>query len=468
MKNVSELSTAELHERIMKATTEIIETGLTKNYVPNWTVEQGLKEAMQNIAYGAIKSERPAKIYYDSKIESWAIRDWYKGFGKQYLYIGESEQRDDSEGMGNFGEGWKIFLLVMSRNGIKHSVSTVGFDFWGTLEKTVHGTEVLSINVEENDRKKGTKVYADVSEESWRNAAKSFAYLNGIDKAYISSNVIIPGRRGELYIQGVRIEKDNESNPLKIYYSYNLTQRNLMNRDRSHVDLREAHNAMARIVYEMDSDEVENYINLAVGKEVEHEDIARGPIVPYSDSGGQKEVWLNALAKLHACKKDKLLIASYNQSVNSKAKKKGYSILDTPEKWNFELGYLGIRKADDVIDDQYDIVEVGYHGGSSSKAKTTFSKVLKALCEMFEIKKEDLNIRYAESIANSGNQNEKKAHYDKELGVLFVDVGIADDAEELFSCLIPEVTSMLHNAETSEEFELAYIKILTSIGRSKI
>lgn len=447
---------------------EVIETGLTKNYVPKWTIEQGLKEAMQNIAYGAIKSERPAKIYYDSKFESWAIRDWYKGFGKQYLYIGESEQRDDSEGMGNFGEGWKIFLLVMSRNGIKHMVSTVGFDFWGTIEHTVHGTEVLRIHVEKNDSKKGTKVYADVSEESWRNAAKSFAYLNGIDKEYISNNLMLPGRSGELYIQGVRIEKDKESNPLNIYYSYNLTQRELMNRDRSHVDLREAHNEMARIIYKMNTEEIENYINLAIGKEVKYEDIARGPIVPYYETGGQKEVWLNALAKLHACEKDKLLIASYNQTVNSRAKKKGYSILDTPEKWNFELAYLGIRKADDVIDDQYDVVESGYSGGSLEKPKTEFSKVLKSLCALFSVEKEELNIRYAESISNSGNQIEKKAHYDKELGVLFVDVGIVENVEKLFNYLIPEITAMLHGSETSEEFESAYIKVITNIAKSKL
>lgn len=447
------------------ATIEKITTGLTANYVPYWTVVQGLKEAMQNIAYGSIKAEKPAKLYFDSKEEMWAIKDKYTGFEKKHLYIGESEQRDDEDGLGTFGEGWKIFLLVMARNNINHLVKTVGFDFFGTMEPTPHGTEVLVINIMENNQTSGTNVYANVSEQEWIQATKSFAVLQGIDLDYIRDNTIIPDRKNELWVQGVRIENEETTNPLNLYYSYNLKQRGLINRDRSHVNTELAYGKIKEIIFNMAEEDIKEYVSLALeGKDFE--DILRGPDVPYY--GGhieQKTLWLDVLAELHATTPEKLVIPSYNQAVNGEAKRRGLVLLDTPRKWDFELQYLGIRKADDVVDDRYNVVEQGYTGGTSRQDKSILAKARTKMKKAFELSSVDeLPIfQYVSEIKNPVNDEVKKVHYEKETKVLYLLTEVLEDEKKLVSLLIPELIVWKFGAASSLEFEEAYKTIINNL-----
>lgn len=422
------------------ATIEKIQTGLTANYVNYFSTVQSLKEAMQNIAYGSIKSGKPAKLYFDTKEQMWAIKDKYVGFEKKHLYIGESEQRNDEDGLGNFGEGWKIFLLDMARNGIRHHVSTVGFTFWGDMEATPHGTEVLVIKIKENDQESGTRVYADVDEELWRRATKSFAVLQGIDPAIIKENTIIHDRKSELWVNGVRIENEENTNPLNLHYSYNLAQRHLINRDRSHVNTELAYQEIKKIVFHMAEEDVKEYVSMALeGKQ--DEDILRGPYVPTYSEGEQRKLWLEILAELHACETDKLVIPSYNQAVNSEAKKRGYSLLDTPRKWDFEIQYLGIRKADDVIDDRYDVVEEGYSGGRTKEEKSALAKAKAKFKKAFNLGSVSAlpTIQYVSEIKNPVNDEKKYAHYEKALGILYLDTSILDDEKQVVEYALPEL-----------------------------
>jgi hypothetical protein len=421
------------------ATIEKIQTGLTANYVNYFSTVQSLKEAMQNIAYGSIKSGKPAKLYFDTKENMWAIKDKYEGFEKKHLYIGESEQRNDEDGLGTFGEGWKIFLLDMARNDISHRVDTVGFSFWGTMEDTPHGTKVLVINIEDNTQQSGTKVYADVDEELWRRATKSFAVLQDIDPLYIKENTILPSRNNELWVNGVRIENEENTNPLNLYYSYNLAQRHLINRDRSHVNTELAYQEIKKIIFNQDYSEVKEYVSMALeGKD--YEDILRGPYVPIT-SGEQGKVWLEVLAELHACKEDKLVIPSYNQAVNSEAKKRGYSLLDTPRKWDFEIQYLGIRKADDVIDDRYDVVEEGYSGGRTREEKSALAKAKAKFKKAFSLGSVSAlpKIQYVEEIKNPVNGEKKVAHFELSVNVLYLAIEILENEKLIVENALPEL-----------------------------
>jgi hypothetical protein len=443
---------------------EKIQTGLTANYVPYWSVVQGLKEAMQNIAYGSIKSDKPAKLYYDTKLGLWAIKDKYTGFEKKHLYIGESEQRDDADGLGTFGEGWKIFLLVMARNNIHHQVDTVGFSFWGSMEETPHGTDVLVINVQDNDQSSGTRVYADVEESLWRKATESFAVLQGIEPGMTKENLIFKERSGELWVQGVRIEQDDDTNPLSLYYSYNLTHRHLINRDRSHVNTESAYSKIKQIVFEMDEEDIKHFVTMALeGKQ--HEDILRGPCVPYSGDGEQKLIWLEILADLHACKKEKLVIPSYNQAVNSEAKKRGFHLLDTPRKWDFEIQYLGIRKADDVIDDRFDVKETRVSGGSYEAPKTHFAKAKNKFKTMFNLTsvKEFPTFQYVEEIKNPVNEEEKFAHYEKEINTLYIHTSIMNSEKLIIKHMLPEMMEWFYKNKQTMTDDEKYQEIIFNL-----
>lgn len=444
-------------------TIEKIQTGLTANYVPYWTVVQGLKEAMQNIAYGSVKSGKPAKLYFDKNMGMWAIKDKYVGFEKRHLYIGESEQRDDKDGLGTFGEGWKIFLLVMARNGINHLVRTVGFTFWGTMEPTPHGTEVLVINIEPNENKEGTKVFANVPEEQWRKATESFAVLQSIDGYYIKHDSVIPNRKHELWVQGVRIEQDDNTNPLNLYYSYNLCQRDLINRDRSHVNTELAYHSLKSIVFEMEEDQVKEFVLLALNGN-QHEDILRGPEVPLYDGGEQKRLWLETLAELHATEPGNLAIPSYNQAVNDEAKRKGYVLLDTPRRWDYEMTYLGIKKADDIVDDRYNIVEDEVYS-VTKQDKSALAKARTKLKRAFGLSSvsELPPFQYVKDIKSIKHTGEKKAYYDPEIEVVFITTEILSDEYAIVEALIPELIVWHYDAVSSESFERACKQVIMNL-----
>lgn len=438
---------------------EKIQTGLTANYVSDWTVIQGLKEAMQNIAYGSVKGGKIAKLYFDSKTGLWSIRDRYTGFEKRHLYIGESGQRDDEDGLGTFGEGWKLFLLVMARNNIQHLVETVGFTFWGVMSPTQHGVDTLVINVLENETKIGTKVSADVSEAQWRTAAESFGILRGIDPELLKRNTIIPETNGELFVQGVRIENEDTTNPLKLHFSYNLAQRDLMNRDRSHVNVEDAYAAIKMLIFRMARTDVEDYIGMAL-RGSDAEDILRGPWIPVHSEGDQRLMWLDILAELHACTTDDLVIPSYNVAVNDEAKKRGMTLLDTPRKWDWELSYLGIRKADDVIEDQYDIVEQGAYSVSDVE-KTAFSKAKAKIKKAMGLTSvnELPTFQYVEEIKSFAG-DDKVVHYDRELDMIYIATSIMHDESTIVKHLLPEVANWRYRAVTAEGLEIAYKRMV--------
>ena len=443
---------------------EKIQTGLTANYVPYWTVVQGLKEAMQNIAYGAIKSDKPAQLYFDQDECVWAMKDEYVGFEKRYLYIGESEQRDDEDGLGAFGEGWKIFLLIMARNKIQHLVKTVGFEFYGTLEPTPHDTEVLVINVIENDITQGTTVYANVDGDEWKKASESFAILKGIDHKYIQDNCLMPRSEVGLWVQGVRIEQEDDINPLKLHFSYNLRHRKLINRDRSHVNTEMAYAQIKQIVWRMSEADVNEFVLLAVSGN-QSEDIQRGPDVPaYSGQEEQKNIWLNALAQLHATTPDRLVIPSYNTSINDEAKRMGLALLDTPKRWEYELTYLGIPRADDVVTEYYDIQEetdyevTKENKSAISKAKTKLKNALN-LSHVSQFPP----FQYVAVIRNAVNEDTKMAHYDKNANVVYLLTDILEDEKKMVKHLLPELIAWKYDATSPQDFEQAYKEVIVRL-----
>lgn len=439
---------------------EKITTGLTPNYLHDWSLEQALREAVQNIAYGAVKSGKDAKIYYDSKEQLHVIRDYHTGLEKKHLYIGESGQRDDTEGLGNFGEGWKIFLLIMARSGIKHYVKTVGFTFWGSLEPTAHETEVLVINVQENDNTKGTKVAVDLPWEDVRKATESFAVLQGIPMEYINVESIIPDRKGELWVQGVRIENNETTNPLNLHYSYNLRQRNLINRDRSHPNAELAYREIRTLIFNMPLEMIKEYVSLALAG-VQKQDILRGPNVGWESD--KKKDWMDALAELHACESNQLVIKSSNPAVNDEAKKQGYVLLDVPSQWNYEMSYLGIHKADLVLEDRYDVVETGYSGGKMTEGKTPLAKAKLKIKKALDLRSvKDLpDIRYVQSIRkpSSEYQPEIFCQYDSTVDLIYIDVKILDDEVLTTKYLLQEVIRWRYDARTSSDFHNAYEEI---------
>lgn len=444
-------------------TAEQIITGLTASYVSYWSTRQALKEAAQNIAYGVIKSGRPARLDYKDGCA--ILEDYHTGFEKRYLYLGESQQRDDDHGLGNFGEGWKLFLLHFARSGLYHRVETVGYTFWGTMTPTPHGVDVLSIVIEPNDRTVGTCVVAECSYEDYQAAVQAFVPLAGLPVDIMERDCIIPGRHGELWIAGVRIETDADGNPLSLRYAYHLRDRSLMNRDRSQVDVNKAYQQIKEVIANIDDEAfIKEYVRTAtVAASTEAMDVLNGPSYI---SWKTRNIWHAALAEAHRATPAQLVIPSGDPSLDREAEYRGYVLLRTPKAWEWTLYYdLGIKRVQEVVKLRPAMTVV-------PKSQWTRQQVLNLKRAKLDAKRA-LGLRSITELPpieivhdiNLGGVTEANGLYDNSTKTIYLRYALLDDLPELTRVLIHEAIHWQTGAgdntpEFTRGFEQAILRLL--------
>lgn len=119
---------------------------ISSNYVGHWSFWQAVREILQN----AIDT----KNYSVSKMESsgvFKIKSLAGSLELSSLMLGESSKRDDAGTIGKYGEGYKLALLVLCREGYDVLIKN-GFDCWRiSLEKHPQmGVECLTVDVFKN------------------------------------------------------------------------------------------------------------------------------------------------------------------------------------------------------------------------------------------------------------------------------------------------------------------------------
>lgn len=415
---------------------EKIVTGLTEKYVDYWGVRKALKEAIQNIAYGVVKSGKPAKIDYDEEQGLAIIEDGWKGFAKKYLYIGESQQRDDDEGLGTFGEGWKLFLLIMAREGIPHLVETVGYSFFGTMEPTPHGTQVLTINIVPNNRKVGTKVVAQVDKADFDEALNSFAVFAGIPQETTQLDTVIKGREKELWICGVRIEDEGNTNPLKLRFAYHLKDRSIMNRDRSQINFHQALALIRNVIFMADEDFIRQYVKEAMSEEsAKYADLDYGPFGLKSRKE-QIQLWRRIIADCHGVDDPDKLVLPENDFADVEVEYRGYILINLPPKWHWELRHeFGFKSSKDVISEEPILIPAEL----TQEDREVLGIAKRVACRVFNCSMDDFpEIFVAEEIKGT-SVGDTKGIYNRRKNYICLKREVLRDEKEAVRVLIHEL-----------------------------
>lgn len=132
------------------------ELSLTKDYVPEWTVIDAVREIFQNALdqqtsvidntmfcnYAAGAEQYPGVLRIGNK--SSVLKT-------STLLLGSSTKRDDPNTIGQFGEGYKVGTLVLLRNGKKVTFYNYGAkEVWTTRFKNSkkYEAEILEFNVD--------------------------------------------------------------------------------------------------------------------------------------------------------------------------------------------------------------------------------------------------------------------------------------------------------------------------------
>jgi len=97
-----------------------LELTLNPNYVPSWTVENALRELIQNCV-DANDIGYPMKIAYNSnrKEPTLTLTNTGTTIGRDSLLLGSTTKLNDNRQRGCFGEGMKLGWLVLLRAGLK-------------------------------------------------------------------------------------------------------------------------------------------------------------------------------------------------------------------------------------------------------------------------------------------------------------------------------------------------------------
>ena len=94
------------------STTKVYPLSLTRGYVVSW----GLREAVREIIQNALDSDSDFGYAIDG--DTLTVISRYASLSPQTLLLGSSNKGGDISSIGQFGEGYKLALLVLTRDGL--------------------------------------------------------------------------------------------------------------------------------------------------------------------------------------------------------------------------------------------------------------------------------------------------------------------------------------------------------------
>jgi hypothetical protein len=206
-------------------------TGISSNYVQGWDVVKALRELIQNNLDSRQEFGCFGRILWRNGFAT--ISDSGPGLEMKHLALGYSEK--SALAKGKFGEGLKLALLVLSREGRQIEIHSKDSIVRPAIEHNEgYGIPILVLNIDQAPRSiQGTVIRVACSKEELEEAKKYFIefeekkeQFQWLEKGKIST----PG--GYIYINGTKVGRLENAK-----FSYHLSGKiDIGNRDREVID----------------------------------------------------------------------------------------------------------------------------------------------------------------------------------------------------------------------------------------
>ncbi len=212
------------------------ELSMTRDYVSSWSFIEAIRELIQN-AY-----DSPGKEVISIKENSISISNIGVSIASSTLALGKTTKKDDDEKVGCYGEGYKLALLVLLREGYEITILNGDKVWTPSFEHSdIFETEVLCINEEEenSDGNNLTFIINNIPSYKIEEIKNEFLGLDNENYKYIKTmyGQIITDKKyaGKMFVNGLPIFKDE-----KFKYGYNFKPQYVnLDRDRKSINIRD-------------------------------------------------------------------------------------------------------------------------------------------------------------------------------------------------------------------------------------
>ena len=143
------MNCAQISYEIVSPESHVYRLSLSKNYVSDWTVNNAIRELLQN----ALDSDSPFDVQFSPDLSDMSkrvmsIRSANTSLHPSKLILGCTGKAEDADAIGGFGEGFKLALLVLLRNNLGVVIENGGYYWEPSFEidpsfgiETLHITE---------------------------------------------------------------------------------------------------------------------------------------------------------------------------------------------------------------------------------------------------------------------------------------------------------------------------------------
>ena len=212
------------------------ELSLSRNYVSSWGIEEAIRELLQN----AKDSDGEEKIDIDKQNGIITITNKNTSIPSSTLLLGNTSKKDDLDKIGQFGEGYKLAILVLLREGKDVSIQN-GNKLWEPSFEYSDNFDCEVLCITETDSS-GNDLVFEISGFSGCELAdleNEFLGINGqtYNSIHTSYGEILTDSqfKGKVFVEGLPVYEDDNFN-----YGYNFDARYVtLDRDRKSINIYE-------------------------------------------------------------------------------------------------------------------------------------------------------------------------------------------------------------------------------------
>lgn len=222
------------------------ELSIDVNYVSNWGVAEAVRELFQNaLDEEVVNDNNEAFFNYEPETETLIIGNKHSRLTTESLLLGVSSKSNNSDTVGQFGEGYKIATVVLLRT--NHPITYYNYgnrEVWRPRlvnSRRYNGRQVPTFFIDKSypwtttPNMDLTIVIENVTAEDYEAIEHMILRLNPPKKCLVvrkGNQVLLdPEYKGKVYVNGLFVCQDTELN-----YGYNIVPSDLrLERDRNSV-----------------------------------------------------------------------------------------------------------------------------------------------------------------------------------------------------------------------------------------